>query len=461
MSKVIQAADLFCGAGGASTGLMQACAEMGLSVELVAVNHWDRAVATHSINHPSARHFCAPVDAVEPSKAVPGGRLDLLIAGVECTHHSQARGGKPMSDQSRASAWHVAHWADKLRAGHVLIENVPEFANWGPLDDSGRPIKAKKGQIFHAFVQALEAMDYRVEWRTLNSADYGDPQARRRFFLQARRGGGQIKWPEPSHQEAGGTKDLKAWRTAREIIDWSDLGSSIFARKRPLADRTIARISEGIRRFCGEMAEPFLLMLTHGGRLRSVDRPMPTVTCAKRGEIAVVHPFILPHDQFPGKNGLSLVDSIDRPTRTVTAHNGACNSLVAPFIIPHFGERAGQAPRTHSIDAPAPTVTATKGAGSLVSPFLVPYYGTGVPSSVDEPLRTVTTKDRFALITPEGHALDIYFRMLKPGELAAAQGFPADYQFEGNKGEVVRQIGNAVPVSTAQSLCRSILEAAA
>lgn len=452
---MIQAADLFCGAGGTSQGLAQACERLSLGTpSLVAINHNTLAVKAHRANHPWARHYCARVESLEPRELVPGGKLDIIVAGVECTHHSQARGGRPMCDQSRASAWHVLHWAEKLHVRDILIENVPEFLNWGPIGDDGRPIRAKRGETFQAFVNALDSLDYRVDWRVLTCADYGDPTTRRRFFLRARLGGGAIEWPDQTHAEDH--DELPGWRPAREIIDWSDLGTSIFRRKRPLAPRTIERIAEGVRRYCGEYAEPFLVMLYGTGTVRGIDRPLPTVT-ARGGHIGLARPFILPHDQFPKRNQLSLVDSVDRPMRTIGAHNGGDNYLCAPFLVPNFGERPGQRPRTHSVDGPVPTVTATKGAGNLCTPFLFSYYGNSTYNDAQKPLGTVTTKDRFALVTPDGHALDIFFRMLQPRELARAQGFPEGYVFMGNKGDVVRQIGNAVPVKTAAALCHAAL----
>lgn len=487
----VHAVDLFCGAGGMSEGLGRACERLARPVRLAAVNHWQRAVESHQANHPWAEHYCARVESLDPRKVVPGGKLDIVAAGVECTHHSRARGGQPMNDQSRASAWHVLHWAEQLRSSEILIENVPEFLQWGPLSPDGKPIPGTRGDTFRAFVQALESLRYRVEWRLLTCADYGDPTTRRRFFLRARADRGAIAWPEASHSKLP-KKGTEPWRTAREIIDWSDLGESIFTRDRPLKPRTIERIAEGIRRFCGANAEPFLVMLYGTSTVRSVDRPVPTVTAdgqhialaspfltkVTHGDRAhqphrpgdgplstvtthnghcLVTPFLLPHAQFTASNRLSLVDSIDRPMRTVTAHNGSDNYLVSPFIVPHFGERPGQAPRTHSLDEPCPTVTATKGAGSLVTPFLVQYNGTSSSRDVEEPLGTVTTRDRFGLVTPDGVALDILFRMLKPEELAAAQGFPSSYRFTGNKTEVVKQIGNAVPCMTAEALCFSAL----
>lgn len=486
----VHACDLFCGAGGTSEGLARACERLRRPVFLSAVNHWQRAVDSHQINHPWAEHYCARVESLDPRQVVPGGKLDIIVAGVECTHHSRARGGQPMNDQSRASAWHVLHWAEMLRSSEILIENVPEFVHWGPLDSSGKAIPGTRGDTFRAFVQALESLRYRVEWRLLTCADYGDPTTRRRFFLRARADRGAIAWPEASHARLP-RGDMAPWRTAREIIDWSDLGDSIFTRSRPLAPRTIERIAEGIRRFCGANAEPFLVMLYGRSTVASLDLPCPTVT-AGPGHIALASPFLTkvthgarphqPHRPDDGPlstvtthNGHCLVTpfllptdgpyrpreeqaarSIDRPLNTVRASRGA-GHLIVPFIVPHFGERQGQTPRTHSVDDPCPTVTATKGAGSLVTPFLVQYNGTSSSRDVHEPLGTVTTRDRFGLVTPDGTALDILFRMLKPEELAAAQGFPEGYRFQGTKTEVVKQIGNAVPCKTAESLCFSAL----
>jgi len=463
----------------------------------VAVNHWSVAVESHRRNHPWATHYCARVEGLDPLAAV-GSRADLIVAGVECTHHSRARGGVPMNDQSRSSAWHVLNWAERLRANDILIENVPEWLSWGPLDARGRPLKSRKGETFRAFVCALESLNYRVEWRELNAADYGDPQRRRRLFLRARRGRRSIEWPRQTHaapeREQAELFAAQPWRTAREIIDWSDLGDSIFQRKRPLAPRTVARIAEGIRRFCGAYAEPFLMLLYGTGTVRGVDLPLPTVTAGggrggghiglaqpflvpRHGERStqlprshgvdsplptiaatnapsLVVPFILPHDQFhdSNKNGLSLVDGIDAPMRTVKAGAGARGQLVTPFLahVTHGRDRG----RVHALDAPTPTVT---GAHRGEMAFVMPYYRTGTPQPTAAPLPTVTTHDRFALVTPDGVVLDIFFRMLSPRELARAQSFPDSYEFAGNKGEVVRQIGNAVPVSMARALCMSIL----
>lgn len=446
----VRCVDLFAGAGGTSTGLALAAPEIGAAIDLAAVNHWEVAVETHSRNHPDARHYCAAIDSLDPRR-VAGGRVDLLVASPECTHHSNARGGKPCSDQSRASAWCVVRWAEALQPRCVLVENVREFRTWGPLDVRGRPMKSRTGETFEAWIGALRSLGYRTSVRVLNCADFGDATTRRRLFMLAWRGrSATAPWPAESHAEDGGTDLFGArarWRAAREVIDWNLDGQSIFRRKRPLAAATLARIVEGLRRFGGAAAEPFLAQLTHGGRLASLDAPLPTITCANRGEFALVEPFVLQQQS----GGVPRAVSDPLPT---LATKGAV-SLIEPFLVPHYGERPGQRPRTHSVDSPMPTIPCSPQAG-LAQPFLVRYQGTGGPESIDAPVSTITTRDRLGLV--ESVQLDIRFRMLAPHELAAAMSFPTDYDFAGTRTDVIRQIGNAVPVRTAQALCGEILQ---
>lgn len=218
--KLIYAVDLFCGAGGTSTGLLKACEDLGYRLNLLAINHWDVAIATHSANHHYAQHICENLDNVNPRKVIPSGFLDILIASPECTHHSNARGGKPRSDQSRASAWHVLRWAEALRINNILIENVREFQSWGPLGVNDMPLKSRKGETFRAFLIALASLGYKVDYKILNAAYYGDPTTRERLFIIAQKGRKPIKWPEPTHTPDGSSNlfgKTKHWRTAREI----------------------------------------------------------------------------------------------------------------------------------------------------------------------------------------------------------------------------------------------------
>lgn len=517
-AKIIRAADLFCGAGGASNGLARAADRMGRSLDLVAVNHWPMAVDTHTRNHPGARHLCEDLETVNPRKAVPGGHLDLLMAGPECTHHSTARGGKPVNDQSRASAWCILRWASTLTIDRILIENVREFMSWGPIGSNGRPLKSRRGETFQAFLEGLRSLGYRFDHRILNAADHGDPTTRERLFIQAVRGRRPIVWPEPTHTKGGGADMFgtrKPWRPAREVIDWSIPGESIFTRKRPLSPNTLARIAAGLRKFGGLAAEPFLVLLnsTNPKRLPStamdIDRPVPTITGS--GHIGLCEPFIVP---FRGERDgeTPRTHSLDEPMPTVTTIRG--HGLVEPFILPPEGIYRGNAPR--SVDDPLQTITAGRGGGQLVEPFVISmehsekraaepfvvptnhgaskggsqraypidrpmptittvdawgliepfitkYHGNVSAVPVSDPLPTIDCKDRFGLVEINGQAaqLDIRFRMLQPHELAAAHSFPPDYQFAGNREQRVKQIGNSWPNALSEALCFAILSGGA
>lgn len=510
MGRVIHAADLFCGAGGTSTGLALRAEAMGLNLRLVAVNHWDVAIETHAANHPWAHHLQTSLEGLKPSVAVPGGRLDLLVASPECTHHSVARGGRPRCDQSRSSAWHVLHWCQELYVKNVIVENVPEFVDWGPLGASGKPLKSRRGATFQAFVTALQSLGYSVTWDVLTCADYGDATTRRRFFLVARRGRRPIM-PVPTHARAAETdifgQTLLPWRPAREIIDWGLPGHSVFLDaadvraaglniRRPLAANTLRRIEAGVRRYWGQWAEPFLVLLrgTADGQVdnsvRGVGEPVHTVS-AGGSHVGLCRPFLVKYHggdrlervfdtgapiltQDAGGNRFGLVRPLVLPqdargiVRTVddglpTITSTGSHALLCPLVV-STGQTGG-GHRVRTADEPIPTMVG-KAEHCLVEPFVVKFYGTGQACRVDGPLATVTTDDRFGLVRPmvvdrggQRYLLDILFRMLTPAELAAAHSFPDKYRFAGTKSEVVKQIGNSVPVRTAGALCGAMLAA--
>jgi DNA (cytosine-5)-methyltransferase 1 len=431
----------------------------------------------------------------------------LLVASPECTHFSKARGGKPMSKQSRASVKYVLRWIGALDVEDVLIENVPDFMTWGPLHrtciclagvnipakdhDSKchfeKPIQNRKGEYFHRFINKLKSLGYQVGYRVLTAADYGDPTTRQRLFIIARKHR-KIEWPTPSHHKDGGDMFGKRprWRAAREIIDWSLKGQSIYSRKTPLKPNTMRRIEAGLVKFGGGA---FVIGQQSGAVPRSVDDPIPTIAAA--GKISFVEPFLVEYHGGPAGN--KRTRSVNEPLPTLDTSNRF--GLVEPFIIPFFGERDGQTPRTHSINEPLQTIT-SQGAGALVEPFiiqmdmggyvrdidqpfptltsadsfalvdpfLVEYYGTGGAASIDEPMKTITGKSRFGLVQPmsiekdgKRYIMDIRFRMLQPHELAQAMSFPKKYKFKGTREQVVKQIGNSVPVGMAEALCATLL----
>ena len=490
MGRIIEAADLFCGAGGTSTGLVMAAEALGLKVNLVAINHWEIAVSTHAANHPGAMHLCESIEQIDPRKIYPRGRLNLLLASPECIHHSVARGGVPCSEQSRATAWHIVRWASSIYIDTIVVENVPEFVSWGPLGADGRPMKSMRGKTFIAFRSALESLGYRCDYRVLNCANYGDPTCRHRLFMICRRGSKKIEWPGDTHSRNGGENlfgSTQAWVPARDIIDWSIPGESIFTRKKPLSQNTLARIEAGLRRYGGE---EFLVKLYGTGRTADIGDPVPTVT-ANGQHLGICRPFLVKyHGSHKGKNdGDQRVYDLDEPISTLDTSNRF--GLAVPFLIPQQQGGPGEL-RTRSIDEPLPSLT-TRGAEALVTAFitiykgqsktrnlneplptittnphlylayLIKYYGNSKVQPLTEPLDTVTTRDRFALIEAfrNTEGADILFRMLQPHELAAAHSFPRDYQFKGNKGDIIKQIGNSVPVETAQALCANALRRAA
>jgi DNA (cytosine-5)-methyltransferase 1 len=490
---VIKAVDLFCGAGGTSTGLAQACRDAGVKVDLLAINHWQIAIDSHSASHPWARHMCASLEHVRPADVVPGGRLHLLVASPECTHHARARGGRPMQDQSRATAWHIVKFAQEVYIDNILIENVPEFRDWGPLGADGKPLKSKKGETFQAFIGVLKSLGYTVDHRVLNAADYGDPTTRKRLFIIARRGGKPIVWPEPTHSPTGAV-DLfggkQPYRTARKsVIDWELPNPSIFDRRKPLAPTTMARIIAGLHKFNPQL-EPFIVSLRQHSAARSVEEPVSTVTGGGT-HLWLCEPFLV------NMKGKSTARDIDEPlaTQTTRQHQYLCEPFVEPFLV-QAGGPLGKARQPGSVDDPLSTVmtenhtgvvepvlvTVTHGKGAsgrprttdAPLPSVTTHNGIGVaeafvlplnrpkdqPSSVEETLRTVTaTSSDMGLVEPflTKYRLDIRFRMLQPHELARAQGFPEGYKFQGNKSEIVKQIGNAVPVHLAKALCGSLL----
>lgn len=422
--KTLLVADLLCGAGGTSTGAEKAVKELGYEMELVAINHWPLAIETHRKNHPTARHYVEDVNVVKPQEVCPEGYLDLLVASPECIYFSRARGGKPVNDQNRMNPWAVIRWLTDLNVRTLLVENVPEWISWGPIDDKGMPIPEEKGLHFEAWIRAIWNLGYAAEWKFLNAADYGDATTRRRFFLIARKDGIPIRWPEPTHTGNGAPQfyNLPKWRAAREIIDWENHGRSLLDdpkyQKRPLAINTRKRIARGLEKYGGVFAplyinllgldghnggsgtpEAFTIQNRKNGKARSMDEPISTVTASNGGGgITKVEPVAEPFTLANRSNNVPR--SMDQPIHTVTAENMGNLYIVQPGAEPFvLGQQSASAPR--DTDQPIPTVAAA-GAISLIDPQIVKYYGTKADTeSVDDPLSTVTTKGRFGLVEPE------------------------------------------------------------
>ena len=468
--KPYHIADLFCGAGGTSTGALQACAALGRPAHLTAVNHWPVAIATHTANHPDARHICARIEDVAPDSMFTRGQLDLLWASPECTHFSRARGGAPVDDQRRVGAWRVVDWAERLQPTHIMVENVPEFLDWGPMRKDGGICPKGKGQLFHQWAQTLRVLGYKVEHRLLRAADFGDPTTRQRLFVQAVRGRRKIVWPDPTHAQATDQTDLfrsqlPPWRPASDIIDWTLPCPSIYTRTKPLAPNTLRRIYAGLQKYG---LEKYLIELrgTDSAQLdtshRSTHAPLPTIT-AGGGHYGLVSPFLLTCSHGNGKDtdgDARRVKPLTDPLQTISCINNI--GLVHPYLVQgNFGNDAKPF-RCKPVSDPVGTILGSNIWG-LAQPFLTQYYGTAETSPIGEPLPTVTCNDRFGLVRPtlqhngQTYQLDIGYRMLQPHELSAAQGFPTDYIFTGTKTEITKQIGNAVCPGIARALVTAAL----
>jgi DNA (cytosine-5)-methyltransferase 1 len=370
-ARIIRAVDLYCGAGGSSRGLKLACDTAGAKLRLIAINHWNVAIATHELNLPDAEHLCTSVDSVDPRSVVPSGHLDLLWASPECIHFSVARGGRPVNDQSRASAWHVLRWAEALKIDNIVIENVKEFRTWGPIGANGKPLRSKRGETYFAFLNALRSLNYRVEDRILNAADYGDPTTRERLFIIARRGRKTITWPEPTHAPSDNPRlfgKRSKWKAARAIIDWSIAGQSIFTRKKPLAKATLQRILAGLEKFGGKELQPFLVVMRNHADARSVEDPLPALTASGQ-HFGVCEPFILAPPRISRKGHMStrstcpfgrLPPSEDRQT-------GPGAAVHRPVLWRTWSRTGAGEPR--SGDAPMPAVTSHGAGAKYVQPW--------------------------------------------------------------------------------------------
>ena len=475
--------DSFAGGGGASTGILMA---LGRGPD-VAINHNAEAIAMHEANHPETRHFCESVWDVSPKQATGGRKVGLAWFSPDCKHFSKAKGGQPVDSGVRGLAWVVIRWARDVQPRVIFLENVEEWQTWGPLLPDGRPCPASKGMTFRRWMRDLRAAGYQVEHRELRACDYGAPTTRKRLFVIARCDGQPIVWPTPTH----GPGRAHPWRTAAKCIDFTLPCPSIFGRARPLAENTMKRIARGLKRYVIDAAEPFIVPLTHHGerRVHPLSEPMPTVTGAHRGELAMVAPTMVQVGYGERQGQAPRCLDIQEPLGTVVAGGGK-HALCAAFIAKHFGDN-GQAPgsqlslplstvttvdhnalvashlvklrggladhHTTAQDLRQPLPTLTAGGTHLgeVRAFLTKYYSADSQDpQLTLPLHTITTRDRFGLVMVHGEPwqiVDIGMRMLSPRELFRAQGFPDTYIIDRgvdgkplSKTAQVRMAGNSV-----------------
>lgn len=460
--------DCFAGGGGASVGIEMA---LGRPVD-IAINHDPQAIRMHKTNHPQTLHLTEDIFKVDLEKYVAGRHVDLMWASPDCTSHSKAKGGQPRKQGLRILPWAVYKHAKKILPDVIIMENVEEIQQWGPLDENGRPIPERKGEEYQKFISSMKTLGYAFDSRELVAADYGAPTTRKRWYAIFRRDGKPIIWPEPTHSKSGGD-GKERWMPVSSVLDFTDLGKSIFGRKKPLAENTMRRTARGLEKFVFNNPEPFIIQVNHSGdnfRGQSIHNPMPTIT-QKHG-FGVITPLLIQYHSETTKNGVRG-QAVTDPLQTIDTSNRY--GLMMAFLGKFYKTGIGQ-----SIAEPIHTITTSPGrfghvsilavdwkqlqdAGvdketaqkaTWVSQYIMEYYGCGTGQNLNDPLHTIVTKDRFALITVLGNKyaiLDIFLRMLTPEELKLAQGFPRDYIIDRDYNwqkypicEQVKRIGNSV-----------------
>lgn len=512
--------DLFCGAGGTSTGFSSAQLEGNDLAKVIAcVNHDAKAIKSHWLNHPEVKHFEEDIRTLdlkpliklvnEQRELYPSAHL-ILWASLECTNFSKAKGGLPRDADSRTLADHLHRYILELDPDYIQIENVVEFMSWGPLDEKGKPVSRKNGSDWMRWRNTIcEHFGYTDEWKELNSANFGAYTSRNRLFGCFAKPWLPIIWPLPTHSKNPSKHsmygDLKKWKAVKEVLNFKDEGESIFNRSKALSEKTLERIYAGLVKYVAKGDKAFISKYFSGrpaGKVNSVDEPASTVTTF--GGQTLVQPEFLAAYYGNGDN----VSSVESPAPTIPTKDRC--ALVQPeyFIDKHFSKSQNQ-----SIDEPAGTIMPTDKHRLIeAEPFIMPTNYNNEPKSIDEPLATITAnRKHHYIINPswggnpasvedpccvvvarqdkaplyfvqvdhgpvkvaiyEGESscsikikqfmaafglVDIKMRMLRVKELLSIQGFPEGYSLAGNQADQKKFIGNSVVPQVVKAWCEAM-----
>lgn len=388
--------DCFAGGGGASVGIEMA---LGRQVD-IAVNHDPQAIRMHSVNHPDTLHLTEDIFKVDLQKYVGGRHVALMWASPDCTHFSKAKGRKPLKKEIRILPMAIVKHAKLLKPDVVIMENVEEIRQWGKLNRKGRPIESEKGKLYRKFLKKMYLAGYlQIETRELVAADYGAPTKRKRWYAIFRRDSKPIKWPDPAYSKQDAS--LMKWKECGDYIDWSYLGTSIFTRKKALAEATMKRIANGVKKYI-------------------IDNPNPYIVRNKEALAFLI--------QYHGetRSGESRGQLLTEPINTIDTSNRY--GLVSAFLIKYYGTGCGQ-----MLNEPLGTIT-TRDRFGLVNVII----------DIDGEKYIIR---------------DIFLRMLNPEELKLMQGFPEDYIIDrdacGKRYPICEQtakIGNSVSPVMAKML---------
>lgn len=409
--------DLFCGAGGTSTGVEAAriggekCAKV-----IACVNHDANAIASHAANHPEALHFTEDIRTLDIAplaahlekcrQQYPGAKV-VLWASLECTNFSKAKGGLPRDADSRTLAEHLFRYIEILNPDYIQIENVEEFMSWGDMDQNGKPISRDKGRSYMRWVNRVRSYGYYFDHRILNAADYGAYTSRKRFFAIFGKQGLPIVFPMATYAKNGnegfdffGEVRYKKWRPVREVLDLDDEGTSIFTRPKPLCEKTLERIYAGLIKFVAHGKDNFLVKynsMNNKGKYVApgTDEPCPTVACQIRLGLAKVQFLSKAFGGDPaGKN-----ISINQPSGTLTCKDHHC------FITAYYSN----GDNCTSIDRPSPTIPAQDRVALVTTKFLDMQYGNGSSASLEKPSGTLTAKPKQNLVSVHHYLMNPQF----------------------------------------------------
>lgn len=438
--------DLFCGAGGTTTGFVQAQLEgIGIANVIACVNHDALAIKSHWANHPDVKHFEEDIRSLDLTELIalvnryrnkfPNAKL-ILWASLECTNFSKAKGGQPRDADSRTLADHLDRYVIALNPDYIQIENVVEFMSWGPLDEKGKPLSRKNGQDWMRWRKLICAHGYVDEWKELNSANFGAYTSRNRLFGVFTRPWLPIVFPDPTHAK-NPTKhsmygDFEKWKAVKEVLDFADEGESIFTRKKPLSDKTLERIYAGLIKYVAKGDKAFISKYYSGrpaGKVNSVDQPASTVTTF--GSQTLVQPISILKYNSMDKNGKHVPPSLDDPSPTITGRSigliqgeflalhysgggqlanieNPCPTLSTKdrvakvraefFLDKHFGKSA----QNQSVNQPAGAILPND-KHRLIEAFIMATNYDNKPKSIEEPLQTITANRKHHYIVNPSH----------------------------------------------------------
>ena len=409
--------DLFCGAGGTTTGVEAARIGGKKCAKVVAcVNHDANAIRSHAANHPDALHFTEDIRTLDIAplaahlakcrKLYPGAKV-VLWASLECTNFSKAKGGLPRDADSRTLAEHLFRYIEALSPDYIQIENVEEFMSWGDMDKHGHPISRDKGRSFMAWVNHVRSYGYNFDHRILNAADFGAYTSRKRFFAIFGKKGLPVVFPVATYSKNGnegleifGDTIYHKWKPVREVLDLEDEGESIFNRNKPLCEKTLERIYAGLVKFVAGGNGAFLVKYNSMNQSNKyvapgIDEPCPTVACQNRLGLAKVQ-FLSKH--FSGDPESKNI-SVDQLAGSVTCKDH--HSFVTAFYGNGFNR---------SVDEPAPTVTGKDRFAMVTTQFYQNEYSAGGQlSSLDQPNPTVMPTPKQKLVSVKQYLMNPQF----------------------------------------------------